>query len=89
MKIYSTIHRLLIWLLFMPSMQIFVLGNKYVEQILIDCRSLSTQTLKADIKKTPFLSPSLIDGDRILRVGIALMCTHSIHCFLLFDIECV
>lgn len=69
-------------------MQIFVLGKKYAARILIDCRSLSTQTLKADIEKTCFLSPSLIDGDRILCVGIALIRTHSLRCSLRFDIEC-
>lgn len=47
------------------------------------------QTLKADAKMTCFLSASLIDADRILCVGIALIHTHSVHCSLLFDIECV
>lgn len=70
-------------------MQIFVLEKKYAERIFIDRRSLSTQTLKASIKKTCFLSPSLIDGDRRLSAGIALIRTHSIRCSLLFDIECV
>lgn len=47
------------------------------------------QRLKADVKMTCFLSASLIDADRILCLGIALIHTHSVHCSLLFDIECV